>query len=82
VTKRVLLSSAFTFKASVGCRADGSPPTRRQGGVQGSIETRDIRILRRRTDGSIETIVFDARHVFVAAVTVPQLKPGDQVIVK
>jgi polysaccharide export outer membrane protein len=54
----------------------------RAGGVQGSIESTDIRILRPRPDGSTETIVFDTRELFVRAVTLPQLRPGDQVVVK
>ena len=54
------------------------------GGLTPYADRENIRIIRRHADGKIETIVFNYTKVFEGkGVThVPQLKPGDQVIVK
>jgi polysaccharide export outer membrane protein len=54
------------------------------GGLQPSADKNEIRIVRRRADGSSETIVFNYTALFDrnSVTKVPELKPGDQVIVK
>ena len=54
------------------------------GGLTLYADKENIRIIRRHADGKIETIVFNYTKVFEGkgVTQVPQLKPGDQVIVK
>jgi polysaccharide biosynthesis/export protein len=54
------------------------------GGLTPYADKENIHIIRRHADGKIETIVFNYMEVFQGkgVTQVPQLKPGDQVIVK
>ena len=54
------------------------------GGLQEYADKENIRLIRRHPDGRIETIVFNYKKVFEGkgVTQVPQLKPGDQVLVR
>ena len=54
------------------------------GGLQEYADKENIRLIRRHPDGKIETIVFNYKKVFEGkgVTQVPQLKPGDQVLVR
>ena len=56
----------------------------RAGGLQEYADKENIRLIRRHPDGKIETIVFNYKKVFEGkgVTQVPQLKPGDQVLVR
>jgi polysaccharide export outer membrane protein len=54
------------------------------GGFQEFADRENIRLIRRLPNGKIETIVFNYDKVFEGKglTTIPQLKPGDQIIVR
>ena len=54
------------------------------GGPQDYADTKNIRLIRRRADETIETIVFNYDKLFIGkgVTSIPMLQPGDQVIVK
>lgn len=54
------------------------------GGLQEYADKENIRLIRRHPDGRIETIVFNYKKVFEGkgVTQVPQLKPGDQVLIR
>ncbi len=56
----------------------------RAGGLQEYADKSNIRLIRRHPDGKIETIVFNYKKVFEGKglTHIPQLRPGDQVIVR
>jgi polysaccharide export outer membrane protein len=56
----------------------------RAGGLQEYADKSNIRLIRRHPDGKIETIVFNYKRVFEGKglTHIPQLRPGDQVIVR
>jgi polysaccharide export outer membrane protein len=54
------------------------------GGLQPNADKESIQIIRRHPDGKVETIPFNYKQLFEPKVVtkIPQLRPGDQVVVK